>query len=94
MAGIDLGDAWADGVWEDGVWADGVWEGQDDAGGTDTDVDPPHFRDAQYRRRLSWGMGCVLLLLMAGCIQPPRRAVYDCLRPDVGNPLPDRVPCR
>lgn len=33
MAGIDLGDAWADNVWESGVWADGVWAGQESAGG-------------------------------------------------------------
>ena len=32
MAGIDLGDAWADEVWEEGVWADAVWEGQEDGG--------------------------------------------------------------
>lgn len=25
MAGIDLGNCWADGVWEEGVWASGVW---------------------------------------------------------------------
>jgi hypothetical protein len=61
-------------------------------GDTDSFVD--QFRDAQYRRRLSWGLGCAALLLMTGCIQPPRRAVYDCLRPDVGNLLPDKVPCR
>lgn len=29
MAGIDLGDAWADNVWEENVWANGVWAGQE-----------------------------------------------------------------
>lgn len=29
MAGIDLGDAWADNVWEENTWANGVWAGQE-----------------------------------------------------------------
>lgn len=29
MAGIDLGNAWADNVWEENVWANGVWAGQE-----------------------------------------------------------------
>lgn len=51
------------------------------------------LRDAVHGRRFSWGVGCVLLLLMAGCIQPPRVEVYNppCLRQDTGQVTP---PCR
>ena len=61
-------------------------------GDTDSFVD--QFRDAQYRRRLSWGLGCTALLLMAGCsvVGPPRPDLVNppCLVLDTGQVPP---PC-
>lgn len=45
MAGIDLGDAWADNVWEENTWANGVWAGQESypQGGGGGGADPEIF---------------------------------------------------
>jgi hypothetical protein len=71
MAGIDLGDAWADNVWESGVWADGVWAGQESsspAGGVlaPNDWTDPNrtTRTAGMIGRLITGLGIVILLIM------------------------------
>jgi hypothetical protein len=58
MAGIDLGNAWADAVWEDGTWATGVW--------ADGEVAPAA---STSRRRKAIGFrligACLLLFLLS-----------------------------
>lgn len=75
MAGIDLGDAWADEVWESGVWADGVWEGQEEvgAGGGGSSVvpandmaDPARTARIGVLGRLTMAMCITILILGAG----------------------------
>lgn len=63
MAGIDLGDAWADEVWESGVWADGVWEGQEAAGGGGG----PFTSGSENRQhRLHFGFRTIIFFLLLG----------------------------
>ena len=52
MAGIDLGDAWADNVWEENVWANGVWAGQENypQGATDPNTFDPTRGSEQFIR--------------------------------------------
>jgi len=72
------------GMGNEGLFARGLFGVGSGVG--DTFEEPPRFRDASFRRRYG-GLLAVALILLAGCIQPPRPEVYNppCLRQDVGQ---------
>jgi hypothetical protein len=77
MAGIDLGNAWADNVWEENVWANDVWAGQEDYPQGNDDQEPLGNRRL-WRGRYR-GLWCLLLVpLLAGAVaDSPRRVAVE-----------------
>lgn len=77
MAGIDLGNAWADNVWEENVWANDVWAGQEDyPQGTfayAADTVPASWRSPRW-----WVAFSIALLVLTGCETVTEVRMIDC----------------
>jgi hypothetical protein len=87
------GSVWTGDTWDTNTWDEDAWAAAGEPS-TPSDTDVDQFRDFNYRRRLSWGLGCAALLLMAGCsvVGPPRPDLVNppCLVLDTGQVPP---PC-